>query len=206
MYYTACLLLTIQWQLLCQAIVSLVYKWEGLLKIVWGGGLQPPEPPLDPPMLPITDMYLLLTLAVPITNYRIIQSRDCSDRILLESVMDLQHTIYQRSLGQKEVNRKEWPVGMAKKAHVTTQIQSQPECGMPVYIHRCDCWTLPRWEGLGGMGCEWLVSTVCRGSYTWTIQMGGVGRSGAGLRMVSRVSVIGAGRSGAGLQTIALQG
>ena len=27
-------LLTIQWQLLCQAIVSLVYKWEGLLKIV----------------------------------------------------------------------------------------------------------------------------------------------------------------------------
>ena len=39
MYYTACLLLTIQWQLLCQAsaIVSLVYKWEGMLKIVWGG-------------------------------------------------------------------------------------------------------------------------------------------------------------------------
>ena len=51
MYYTACLLLTIQWQLLCQAIV---YKWEGLLKIVWGGGgLQPPEPPLDPPLYAI---------------------------------------------------------------------------------------------------------------------------------------------------------
>ena len=49
MYYTACLLLTIQWQLLCQAIVSLVYKWEGLLKIVWGG-LQPQQPPLDPPL------------------------------------------------------------------------------------------------------------------------------------------------------------
>ena len=56
MYYTACLLLTIQWQLLCQAIVSLVYKWEGLVKIVWGGGggggeggLQPPEPPPPPP-------------------------------------------------------------------------------------------------------------------------------------------------------------
>ena len=47
MYYTACLLLTIQWQLLCQAIVSLIYKWEGLLKIVWGGGggLQPQQPP-----------------------------------------------------------------------------------------------------------------------------------------------------------------
>ena len=44
MYYTACLLLTIQWQLLCQAIVSLVYKWEGLLKIVWGGCN-----PLNPP-------------------------------------------------------------------------------------------------------------------------------------------------------------
>ena len=42
MYYTACLLLTIQWQLLCQAIVSLVYKWEGLLKIVWG--VDPPGP------------------------------------------------------------------------------------------------------------------------------------------------------------------
>ena len=50
MYYTACLLL--QWQLLCQAIVGLVYKWEGLLKIVWGGcnPLKPPPPPLDPPL------------------------------------------------------------------------------------------------------------------------------------------------------------
>ena len=37
MYYTASLLLTIQRQLLCQAIVGLVYKWEGLFKIVWGG-------------------------------------------------------------------------------------------------------------------------------------------------------------------------
>ena len=50
MYYTACLLLTIQWQLLCQAIVSLVYKWEGLLKIVWGG-CNPSNPPLDPPLI-----------------------------------------------------------------------------------------------------------------------------------------------------------
>ena len=32
-------------------VPNLVYKWEGLLKIVWGGGgLQPPEPPLDPPL------------------------------------------------------------------------------------------------------------------------------------------------------------
>ena len=44
MYYTACLLLTIEWQLLCQAIVSLVYKWEGLLKIVWVG-CNPSNPP-----------------------------------------------------------------------------------------------------------------------------------------------------------------
>ena len=53
MYYTACLLLTIQWQLLCQAIiVSLVYKWEGLLKIVWGGGgLQPQQPPRSAPAI-----------------------------------------------------------------------------------------------------------------------------------------------------------
>ena len=52
MYYTACLLLTIQWQLLCQAIVSLVYKWEGLLKIVWGGGVATPAtPPRSDPAL-----------------------------------------------------------------------------------------------------------------------------------------------------------
>ena len=50
MYYTACLLLTIQWQLLCQAIVGLVYKWEGLLKIVWGGCNPLNPPPLDPPL------------------------------------------------------------------------------------------------------------------------------------------------------------
>ena len=48
MYYTACLLLTIQWQLLCQAIVSLVYKWEGLLKIFWGG-CNPSNPPRSAP-------------------------------------------------------------------------------------------------------------------------------------------------------------
>ena len=52
MYYTACLLLTIQWQLLCQAIVSLV----GLLKIVWGG-LQPQQPPPLPRSVP--DLCLL---------------------------------------------------------------------------------------------------------------------------------------------------
>ena len=35
------------------------------------------------------------------------------------------------------------------------------------------------WEGLGGqgMGCEWLAGFVC----TWTVRMGGAGRSGAGL-------------------------
>ena len=40
MYYTACLLLTIQLQLLCQAIVGLFISRsrEGLLKIFWGGG------------------------------------------------------------------------------------------------------------------------------------------------------------------------
>ena len=36
----------------------------------------------------------------------------------------------------------------------------------------------------------------------WTIWMGGAGRSGDGLRMVSRVSVGGAGRSGAGLRMV----
>ena len=46
MYYTACLLLV------CQAIVSLVYKWEGLLKIVWGGGgCNPSNPPRSAPAL-----------------------------------------------------------------------------------------------------------------------------------------------------------
>ena len=50
MYYTACLLLTVEWQLLCQAVVSLVYKWEGLLKIVWGGCNPSNPPPLDPPL------------------------------------------------------------------------------------------------------------------------------------------------------------
>ena len=50
MYYTACLLLTIQWQLVCQAIVGLGYKWEGLPKIVWGGcnPLHPPPPQIRP--------------------------------------------------------------------------------------------------------------------------------------------------------------
>ena len=60
MYYTACLLLSIQWQLLCQAIVSLVYEWEGLLKIVWGGGggVEPQHPPLDPPLsMPKNRLY-----------------------------------------------------------------------------------------------------------------------------------------------------
>ena len=40
------------------------------------------------------------------------------------------------------------------------------------------------------MGCEWLYSKVTSlYIYTWTVRMGGAGRSGAGLRMVSRVSV-----------------
>ena len=49
------------------------------------------------------------------------------------------------------------------------------------------------WEGLRsqGMGCEWLAGFV----YVWTVRM-----RGAGLRMISRVSVGGAGRSGAGLE------
>ena len=37
----------------------------------------------------------------------------------------------------------------------------------------------------------------------WTIWMGGAGRSGDGLRMVSRVSVRGAGRSGNGCEWLA---
>ena len=39
-----------------------------------------------------------------------------------------------------------------------------------------------RWEGLGGQGmdCEWLAGLVSR-VYTWTVRMGGAGRSGAGL-------------------------
>ena len=69
MYYTACLLLTIQWQLLCQAIVSLVCKWEGLLKIVWGGGGRggcnpsPPPPPRSAPEVRISH-----TLSSPIIS------------------------------------------------------------------------------------------------------------------------------------------
>ena len=48
------------------------------------------------------------------------------------------------------------------------------------------------------MGCEWLAGLVSLGFvYTWTILMGGAGRSGAELQMVRRVSVGGAGRSGA---------
>ena len=42
---------------------------------------------------------------------------------------------------------------------------------------------------------------VCRRD-RWTIWMGGAGRSGDGLRMVSRVSVGGAGRSGDGLRIV----
>ena len=58
------------------------------------------------------------------------------------------------------------------------------------------------WEGLGGQGtgCEWLaglVSRVC--VYVDCTD----GRSGGGLRLVSRVCGRGAGRSGAGLRTLA---
>ena len=42
---------------------------------------------------------------------------------------------------------------------------------------------------------------VCRRD-RWTIWMGGAGRSGDRLRMVSRVSVGGAGRSGDGLRMV----
>ena len=51
MYYTACLLLTIQWQLLCQAMVDLVCKWVGCSESFGGGGGEggatPGTPPLD---------------------------------------------------------------------------------------------------------------------------------------------------------------
>ena len=63
MYYTACLLLTIQWQLLCQAIVSLVYKWEGLLKIVWGGCNPLNPPPRSAPAPDLRDAQTSLTIS-----------------------------------------------------------------------------------------------------------------------------------------------
>ena len=81
MYYTACLLLTIQWQLLCQAIVGLVYKWEGLLKIVWGGcnPLNPPPPRSAPAdiahlhMLPILKFNHKMHGSVVLTSTLTIQ-------------------------------------------------------------------------------------------------------------------------------------
>ena len=54
--------------------------------------------------------------------------------------------------------------------------------------------------GRSGDGLRVVSRVSLQGlSITWTVQMGGAGRSGAELRMVSRVSVGGAGRSGAGL-------
>ena len=71
MYYTACLLLTIQWQLLCQAIVSLVYKWEGLLKIVWGGcnPLNPPPPRSAPELCRSSYILRLVSVGSCKQNY-----------------------------------------------------------------------------------------------------------------------------------------
>ena len=66
MYYTACLLLSIQWKLLCQAIVSLVYEWEGLLKIVWG--LQPQQPPRSAPVMTVQPAHSVYYMRIPLTN------------------------------------------------------------------------------------------------------------------------------------------
>ena len=68
MYYTACLLLTIQWQLLCQAIVSLVCKWKGLLKIVWGGGGEGVATPAPPPPRSAPEVRISHTLSSPIIS------------------------------------------------------------------------------------------------------------------------------------------
>ena len=64
----------------------------------------------------------------------------------------------------------------------------------------CPC---PNLEGMLQCKCDpdpVAIRRYVRRRDRWTISgMGGAGRSGDGLRMVSRVSVGGAGRSGAGL-------